>query len=136
MTPARNTPYETCICIAVPMSLMPVAPAIAQAFDPLSDGGKSFDTLRAMDADGNTWAVTHSPATAETAAGIPFLQSIPGLLHQSMMRDYSIRWPDQEPPTLEACEAFRTSILFISGLPLAEALTEMGLLLNASDEAP
>lgn len=114
---------------------MPVAPAIAQAFDPLSDGGKSFDTLRATDASGNTWAVTHSPATAEIAAGILYLQSIPGLLHQSVMRDYAARWPDQEPPTLEACEAFRTGILFVAGLPLAESLAEMGLTLNPPVEA-
>lgn len=134
MTPARNTPYETTITIAVPLSLMPVAPAIAQAFDPLSDGGKSFDTLRATDASGNTWAVTHSPATAETAAGIPAMQSTPGMLHHVVTQDYAIRWSDQEPPTLEACEAFRTSIKFLAGMPLAEALTEMMLILAPSEE--
>lgn len=116
------------------MGLMPVAPAIAQAFDPLSDGGKSFDTLRATDSSGNTWAVTHSPATTETAAGIPFLQTIPDLLHQSVMRDYATRWPDQEAPTLEDCEAFRTGIKFIAGLPLAESLAEMGLVLTPPTE--
>lgn len=135
MIQARNTPYETCICIAVPISLMPVAPAIAQALDPLSDGGKSFDTLRATDASGNTWAVTHSPATTETANGIPDMQSKPGVLHYVVTQDYAIRWPDQEPPTLEACEAFRTGILFVAGLPLAESLAEMGLVLVPPVEA-
>jgi len=126
-TPARNTPYESTLTIAVPMSLMPVAAPIAQAFDPLSGGAHSFDILRATDSNGNTWALCHSPATTETAAGLPFLQANPNYLYGSVMLDFADRWPDEMPPTVEECTAFCEGIKLTTGMSLEESLTEFGL---------
>ena len=126
-TPARNTPYESSLCIAVPMALMPVAAPIAQAFDPLSGGAHSFDILRATDVEGNIWALCHSPATAETAAGLPYLQANPNYLYGSVMLDFADRWSDESPPTVEECAAFCEGIELTTGVSLFDSLTWFGL---------
>ena len=138
----ENVIYTSSMTIAVPETLCPIAAPIAAAFDPLSGGDRSFDFIRAIDAtcttgdetttctpvpNGTIWAICHSPCTPQTAGALPFLQSVPGLLHQSVSRDYSIRWPDTEMPTLEQCEAFRTAIRVVTDKTLDDALAEMGL---------
>lgn len=137
-----NVIYTTSMTIAVPESLCPIAAPIAAAFDPLSGGDKSFDFIRAVDAtcvtvdetttctpvpNGTIWAICHSPCTPQTAGALPFLQSVPGLLHQKVSNDYAIRWPDTEMPTLEQCEAFRSAIRVATGKSLDEALAAMNL---------
>lgn len=128
-TTARNTPYESSLCIAVPMALMPVSAPIAQAFDPLSGGARSFDILRATDSNGDTWALCHSPATTEIAAGLPFLQANPTYLYGSVMLDFADRWPDEIPPTLEECTAFCAGIKLTTDVSLVESLVDFGLTL-------
>lgn len=127
--PTRNTPYESALTIAVPMALMPIAAPIAQAFDPLSGGAHSFDILRATDANGDTWALCHSPATAETAAVLPFLKANPTYLYGSVTLDFAARWPDETPPTLEECTAFCEGIKLTTGMSLADSLAEFGFTL-------
>ena len=126
--------YTCSLLIAVPVELTPVAAPIAQAFDPDSGGARSFDTISATDAQGNIFPVCYSPVTAETAAATPYLQSIPGLLYQTVTRDFEARWTDQVPPTLEECEAFRTAIKFNINTSLEAGLAEHGLTV-ANDHA-
>ena len=113
--------------IAVPLSHMPVAQSIAQAFDPDIGGSASFDTIRATDTEGNIWAVCHSPCTPEMAQAVEYFKSNPEFLHASVMRDFEIRWADQVPPTLDACEVFCGVIKVAVNVPFAEALPQFNL---------
>ena len=121
--------YTTSLLIAVPLDLTPVAAPIAQAFDPDSGGARSFDSVRAVDAQDNVWPVCYSPVTTETAAAIPYLQAIPGLLYQTVTRDFEARWTDQTPPTLAECETFRTAIKIAICTSLEAGLAMHGLTL-------
>lgn len=125
--------YTCSLLIAVPVELTPVGQPIAQAFDPDSGGARSFDTISAVDAQDKVWPVCYSPVTAETAAAIPYLQTIPGLLYQTVTRDFESRWTDQTPPTLAECESFRTAIKVAINTSLEVGLAEHGLTLIPQD---
>lgn len=118
--------YTSSIFVAVPESLLPIAPPIAQAFDPDTGGAKSFDTIRATK-DGVTYAICYTPATPETAGGLSYFQAISGALHQFVASDFATRWPEQVCPSLEECEAFRTNIVLQTGLSFVDALAASGM---------
>ena len=118
--------YTSSIFVAVPESLLPIAPPIAQAFDPDTGGAKSFDTIRATK-DGVTYAICYTPATPETAGGLSYFQAISGALYQYVTTDFAARWPDETPPTMEDCEAFRTNIVLQTGLSFVDALAASGM---------
>ena len=142
------TDFSNQLCVAVPLDppeLLAIAQEVASAIDPDTGGHKSFDAVRACDATivtdpetgavlsatpiegGQIWAICHSPCTPQTAGALPFLRSVPGLLYQSVTRDFAERRADQTPPTLEQCEAFRTAIKIAIGTSLEAGLAEMGL---------
>ena len=118
--------YTSSIFVAVPESLLPIAPPIAQAFDPDTGGAKSFDTIRATK-DGVTYAICYTPATPETAGGLSYFMTTPGALHQFVASDFATRWPEQVCPSLEECEAFRTNIVLQTGLSFVDALAASGM---------
>lgn len=120
--------YTSSIFVAVPESLLPIAPPIAQAFDPDTGGAKSFDTIRATK-DGVTYAICYTPATPETAGGLSYFQAISGALYQYVTTDFAARWPDETPPTMEDCEAFRTNIVVVIGTTMDAALDQCGMTL-------
>ena len=120
--------YTSSIFVAVPESLLPIAPPIAQAFDPDTGGAKSFDTIRATK-DGVTYAICYTPATPETAGGLSYFQAIAGALYQYVAQDFATRWPEQTCPTLAECEEFRTSIIVVTGQSLNSALAQYGMVL-------
>lgn len=120
--------YTSSIFVAVPESLLPIAPPIAQAFDPDTGGAKSFDTIRATK-NGVTYAICYTPATPETAGGLSYFQAISGALYQYVTADFAARWPEETPPTLEDCEEFRTSIVVVIGVTMEVALEQSGMVL-------
>jgi hypothetical protein len=125
--------YTSSIFVAVPEALLPIAPPIAQAFDPDTGGSKSFDVIRATK-EGTTYAICFTPATEQTAGGLSYFKSVAGALYQYVQEDFATRWPEQICPTLEECEAFRTAIDVVTGMSMQAALAHFGMTLVVSIE--
>lgn len=128
------TKYTSRLTVAVPMANMPIAQPIAQAFDPDTGGKKSFDIIRAKDANGNLWAISDGACRPETAAGILIFQANPGHLKAYIDQDFAARFPEEVAPTLAECTTFCNAICVATGKELADALAEMELLLNNPEE--
>lgn len=125
--------YTSSIFVAVPEALLPIAPPIAQAFDPDTGGAKSFDVIRATKA-GTVYAICYTPATEQTANGLNYFMATPGALHQFVANDFATRWPEAVCPTLEECEAFRAAIQVKTGLGIGDALNQLGMVLVVPTE--
>lgn len=98
--------YTTQITLTIPESLRAIGNAIAKAFDPDTGGDQTFN---AEPTDGLI-AVTF-PCVPEFADALAYFAASPEALHASVVRDYASRWPDLDPPALEDCQAFCTSVV-------------------------
>lgn len=86
---------------SIPESLREVANKIARAFDPDLGGDKTFDA-EAVD---GVISVSF-PVGEGYGQGMLALLWMPEELLASVQRDYSVRWPDAVPPTLEEVQEF------------------------------
>lgn len=103
--------FTTRIDMTAPLELEVVCAKIGKAFDYDSGGDKTFykvypsghtedKPLPATHLATGFWAI---PTFAES---LPYFMDDPELLLQSCNRDYSNRWPDEEPLTLQECKEF------------------------------
>ena len=97
--------YDAQITLTIPESLREIANRIGKAFDPDSGGDHTFDG-EAID---GVISVTF-PCIKEFAEAMPFFSATPAALHESVVRDYALRWPDLTPPTMAECEAFCAAV--------------------------
>lgn len=102
--------YSERITIYVPEALAPVARAVARALDPDFGGAFSFTWIYGGE------AVYSTPCVPEFADGMEYFQALPELFYNSVVRDYSARWPDLTPPTLEQIAEFCRTVRLVRGL--------------------
>lgn len=91
---------------SIPVGMVQIANVIWRALDPDIGGGVSFDFLRAVDQDGNEFAVTSALCTPDFAGQSEFLMANPEALFGVVSSDYAVRWGGMPPPTLEEVTSF------------------------------
>ncbi len=101
--------YSDCVTLVVPESMVEVARALSRALDPDVGGGEAFE--RIVDNE----AVYTTPCIPEFSAAIHAFQAWPAALHATVLRDYSLRWPNLTPPTLAAVEDFCAAVTVTTG---------------------
>lgn len=97
--------YDAQITLTIPESLREIANRIGKAFDPDTGGDHTFDG-EAVD---GLISVT-IPCVREFADAMPFFAMSPEALHESVLRDYALRWPELVPPTVAECQAFCNAV--------------------------
>ena len=90
---------------------------------------KSFDIIRAKDADGNIWAVSWGPNTADFVVAGEQLKLSPEALQQVVKANLDAKFPDVPVPSLATVKKFLDfgRIAFDPPGGLDEGLAEMGL---------
>ena len=96
--------YTERLTIYVPEPMIGLARAISRAMDPDTGGGFSFPWV----IDGE--AVYSTACVPEFADAMEEFQLSPELFYNSVCRDYSLRWPNLTPPTLEEITAFCNAV--------------------------
>ena len=107
---SRYTHALTCI---IPAPIGPIGAHIGRALDPDTGGEHTFRPMDAeYDAEGGItkeptklW-VCACPVVTELAETIPYLLANPEMLRDTIVRDYELRFPDVEPPSIEDVRAF------------------------------
>jgi len=114
--------------IALPIQYLPSARKVGLAIASDVGGDKSFDTIKATDAKGTEYAVTHfycSPMWPEYMSG--FFASPSSYLHASIEVEYANRFPDRTPPTLAEVDEFLTNAQLVIDCELDGGLESIGL---------
>jgi hypothetical protein len=125
--------YTSTLTIIVPSESKDLAARFSRAFDPDTGGEFAFESIRATDRAGNSFAISHSPVTPVTpalAAQSAYLLADAEKLHETTAADYAARWPDLECPTLAETEQFCSVVRCYVDTPLDETLAAEGLILN------
>ena len=104
--------YSERITLVIPIELVEVAKRVSRAMDPDIGGYDAFQLP--ADEEGNAIPATTVSYTTncvpEFAQAIAFFKAEPTLLHESVLRDYAARWPEETPPTLAEVEAFCAAV--------------------------
>lgn len=121
------TTYTHNIVCIIPVPLNEIAAHVGRALDPDTGGAESFGI--ALSANGKT-PVTHY--VLDTLCDSEFAQAAPWLLdavllHGSICRDYALRWPDVDPPTVEAVTTFCAGCVLVVDSDLFTVLADQGL---------
>lgn len=119
--------YDHRIVCIIPAPLTEIAAHVGRALDPDTGGAQSFSI--ALSANGKT-PVTHY--ALDTLCDSEFAQAAPwlldgGLLHGSICRDYALRWPDVDLPTVEAVTTFCADCVLVVDSDLSAVLADAGL---------
>lgn len=96
--------YFDRITLFVPKSMQNIAQQISKAFDPDIGGEFAFQLHFGGEVIYSTCCVP------EFADALDYFQQNPEMLYNSTVRDYSVRWPDLTPPSLEDVTAFCTAV--------------------------
>ena len=107
--------YNHTIAIKLPASLADIAAKIGKALDDDVGGEHNFHRdITGYDGETPIYADTISTSVMVTDAfytSSAYLMQHPEALFALCQEDYSIRWTDLVPPTLEECELFCSSII-------------------------
>lgn len=108
--------YTARLSITIPAELYDIACAIGRSLDPDTGGAESFGPREQGDppAVPATYS-TSTPCTEEFADQAAAMLADPALLHAVVSADYTARWADLTPPTLEDCEAFCAGATVVDG---------------------
>lgn len=104
--------YTRTMILTVPVELIEVANKLAQAFDPDSQGCKTFNLPPSVDP--MTGEPVEQPATVSASTPIteqlyevaPYMLADAEALHASTLLDYETRWPELVAPTIEEVTQF------------------------------
>ena len=119
--------YDHRIVCIIPAPLTEIAAHVGRALDPDTGGAQSFSiALSATGKEPATHYALDTPCDAAFAQAAPWLLDA-GLLHDSICRDYALRWPDVETPAVEAVAAFGDSCALVVDSDLFSVLTDNGL---------
>ena len=121
-----TTYTHTLVCI-IPAPLNEIAAHVGRALDPDTGGAESFGI--ALSATGEAPATHYalsSPCAADFAQAAPWLLDFT-LLHGSICRDYALRWPDVDLPTVEAVESFCADCVLVVDSDLSSVLADNGM---------
>lgn len=103
------------IKLTIPAPLVPIAKLISQAMDPDVGGYAAFEQTE------NELLYSYTvDVSDEYYAAFLYFREYPALLQQSVALDFSIRFPDVEPPSLTQCIAFAIAVV-IEELPALES---------------
>lgn len=110
-----STPYTSQITMTLPLGMASIAASIGRALDPDVGGAESFHRVVIGYQDDETpvfgdTLVCSTLCTPEFRAQAEAMAVQPELLYQVCLADYAMRWPDFDPPTLEDCRAFCSSV--------------------------
>jgi len=114
--------------IALPIQYLPSARKVGLAIASDVGGDKSFDTIKATDAQGIEYAVTHfycSPMWPDYMSG--FFAAPSNYLHVSVEAEYANRFPDRTPPTLAEVDEFLANSKLVIDCELDSGLESIGL---------
>lgn len=89
------------IKLTVPAEVLTTAKLASQAMDPDVGGFNAFEIVE--DDGRHSYTVDVSD---EYFAAFQAFTAMPELLRDSIARDFEIRFPETEPPTLDDCAAF------------------------------
>ena len=119
--------YDHRIICIIPAPLNEIAAHVGRALDPDTGGAESFGiALSATGKEPATHYALDTPCNAEFAAAAPWLLDA-SLLHGSICRDYALRWPDVEKPTVEAVADFCAGCVLVVDSDLFTVLADNGL---------
>ena len=119
--------YDHRIVCIIPAPLTEIAAHVGRALDPDTGGAQSFGI--ALSSTGNATATHYAldtPCNAEFAQAAPWLLDA-ALLHGSICRNYALRWPDVDLPTVDAVESFCDSCVLVVDSDLFSVLADNGL---------
>ena len=119
--------YDHRIVCIIPAPLTGIAAHVGRALDPDTGGAESFGiALSATGKEPATHYALDTPCNAEFAAAAPWLLDA-NLLHGSICRDYALRWPDVDPPTVEAVADFCADCVLVVDSDLFAVLADQGM---------
>ena len=104
--------YDHRLILTLPADMLDIGRSIARALDPDTGGYESFtpDTV-----EGNIVSYTaDTPCTEQFYQGALYMLDNPEALYQKVIDDYSARWGDLVPPTLEDCQLFCSRITVLN----------------------
>jgi hypothetical protein len=110
--------YTKRVIMTAPVDMADLCAAIGRGVDEDLGGSASFRFIHASyDAEGlpvgePSYLESAFYATPDFAAGVFYLWTMPIQLHQTIARDYSLRWPDLHPPTLQEIQAWCAATTF------------------------
>ena len=119
--------YAHRVCCIIPAPLTEIAAHVGRALDPDTGGAESFGiALSTTGKDPATHYVLDTPCDSEFAQAAPWLLDA-NLLHGSICRDYALRWPDVDLPTVEAVTTFCADCVLVADSDLFTVLADNGL---------
>ena len=119
--------YDHRIVCIIPAPLTEIAAHVGRALDPDTGGAQSFSiALSATGKEPATHFALDAPCNVEFAAAAPWLLDA-NLLHGSICRDYALRWPDVDLPTVEAVTTFCAGCVLVVDSDLSAVLADNGL---------
>ena len=96
--------YSERITLFIPESMKNLGQRISKAFDPDISGEFAFQLHFGGEVIYSTLCVP------EFADAMDYFQQNPEMLYNSIVRDYSMRWPDLTPPTVNDVTVFCTVV--------------------------
>lgn len=114
--------------IALPIQYLPSARKVGLAISSDVGGDKSFDTIKAIDAKGTEYAVTHaycSEMWPEYMTG--FFNAPTAYLYESILKEYQTRFLDRIAPSIEEVTAFLSNAQLVIDCELDMGLDSIGL---------
>lgn len=97
--------YTHVLTIAVPSDIKNLANKIAKSLDPDVGGDKSFDLVKAKQ-DELEYIICDVFITSSFASQVEMILNSHEILYSIVYNDYSLRWTEEESPTLDDCINF------------------------------
>lgn len=99
--------YTHRVIVSIPRPVFHIGVAIARALDPDAGGALSFGgELQGDPAEPLELYSASFPCTQEFAETATLLMNSAAAMHHAVCTDYSLRWPELAPPSLEEVEMF------------------------------